>query len=839
MQTVPYMSYILFISGILIYILTLLLINGKLFPLYSNNDYPYEEYVKFWKNMTSEQRLTLSQTYYQFFTYFKEKIDEIDKNKNNTNIEFEKVFTYSDYYRKEGKYSILPFIRVSLIPKAKNYTKRLLICSHFDGHNLTGGGTAYDDAIHVVSMLGTIDSLTKKDIKLNTRVDFLFDGAEEYGLIGAYQYVNNLTEKLDYDYLNLEAMGGSPPYGFVIKSINGNYRVQKALSKSRGSILVPSNYIYVTNFTTSSTDHVVFDKQGWKGGVSVFLGKGSVYHTKYDRIEEGNEYHLKIAGNQLLDFVLNYEVEGYNDNSVGYGIAPICMVVPIIVMYPLIPLIFIFSVVVIIIKEKNNVKEFLKDILKEFLCFIIILAIFILQGLLISLINPNSASANQVFVGLTAMSGFFLFLFFQKIFRIQKWSRLRAIFDLLIMMICITTDLSLPFLCLSILSIIFYTFNNKFVKFIFGILQYLLMSLFFAFSIQVFMQYTTRFKEIIGNIILFILFFVFSYHLSASPLEFNDITEEEDISQMINDILKKSNSNEDKQYLKKDIDYNINDEIKEDNDDEPKYNNKYCNKKTIPIYLMIIYLLYPIILLVVLFLKPYPYSKDYTVRGKFLNVFKENKNTSSMIFTFGNGYNYVKKNIKESDIFKNNIKEIENITEIVKMGYSGKCFSYESTDKNIGIFNDKCRNISMPDGNVFNITPLQSSMNGTYDFNFNFNISNDYCIDFAYIYIRCTDCVKKINNITIDTKKDDNPIHDVYLRVGKYNITNDDLPNFITNSNFTLTTNNFNYTIILNTMQITRDYYKFLDAFGEGACNSKSLSLITDTIFVYDRSYQT
>ena len=58
MQTVPYMSYILFISGILIYILTLLLINGKLFPLYSNNDYPFEEYVKFWKNMTSEQRLT-------------------------------------------------------------------------------------------------------------------------------------------------------------------------------------------------------------------------------------------------------------------------------------------------------------------------------------------------------------------------------------------------------------------------------------------------------------------------------------------------------------------------------------------------------------------------------------------------------------------------------------------------------------------------------------------------------------------------------------------------------------------------------------------------------------
>ena len=105
----------------------------------------------------------------------------------------------------------------------KKYTKRLLICSHFDGHNVTGGGTAYDDAIQVVSMLGTIDILTKKDIELKTRVDFLFDGAEEYGLIGAYQYVQNLTEKIDYDYLNLEAMGSIPPYIFILKSENGNW----------------------------------------------------------------------------------------------------------------------------------------------------------------------------------------------------------------------------------------------------------------------------------------------------------------------------------------------------------------------------------------------------------------------------------------------------------------------------------------------------------------------------------------------------------------------------------------------------------------------------------------
>ena len=165
MQTLPIITFTLFIIGILIYTFTLLLIRGNLFPLYSNNNYPYEEYVQFWKKMTSEQRLVLSQTYYQFFIYFKQKIIQIAQNKTNPNIEIENSFSDSEFRGEYNKYSYLPFVRVSLIPKSKNFTKRLLVCSHFDGHNLTGGGTAYDDAIHVVSMLGTIDALSKNNLK--------------------------------------------------------------------------------------------------------------------------------------------------------------------------------------------------------------------------------------------------------------------------------------------------------------------------------------------------------------------------------------------------------------------------------------------------------------------------------------------------------------------------------------------------------------------------------------------------------------------------------------------------------------------------------------------------
>ena len=56
---------------------------------------------------------------------------------------------------------------------------------------------------------------------------------------------------------------------------------------------------------------------GWKGGVSVFLGKASVYHSIYDKINKKED--LKITGNQLIDFVRKYNADGYNGNAVGYG----------------------------------------------------------------------------------------------------------------------------------------------------------------------------------------------------------------------------------------------------------------------------------------------------------------------------------------------------------------------------------------------------------------------------------------------------------------------------------------------------------------------------------------
>ena len=841
MEIFPFLTYILFIIGILIYIFTFFLINGKIFKLYSQSDFDekYNEYKEFWRDMTSVQRLVLSENYYQFYFNLTKKLNEINEKNinNNRNIEINIQNLNYNFTRKVSKYLYVPSILVSLIPKNQENEneKKLLICSHFDGHNLTEGGTAYDNAINVVSMLGTIDALISKNKKLKTQVDFLFDGSEEYGLMGAYHLVDYLNNKSDnnsiktnYDYLNLESMGAEPPYGFVIKSDNGNYRIQKALSNTRGSILMASNYIYATKFTSSSTDHQVFDDEGWKGGVSVFLGKGSVYHTKYDRINK--EEHLKIAGNQLFNFILNYNSNGYNGNSFGYGIAPICVVLPALVIYIIVPIIFILSILSIIYKEKSNKKLFIKDLLKQLLVFIIVLCIFLIQGILLYLINSNSPSANQVFVILSSLSGFFLFLFFHKIFQIEKWSRFRLISDSLIMIISITIDLSLPFSALTILSILFYFIDNKIIKFICAIFQVLIMSLFFAFLLQIFMQYTTRFSEFIGNLVLFCLFFIFSFHISVSPLEFNIVIEEKNVYQLIEDVFRNNDNqitNEDSRYLNNDVDYNINDEIGR-NTLQPK-NNRFCNKKIIPFYLMVIYIGFPLILLLILFFKPYPYSKDYTVRGRFFHLIRDN-NDSSMVFITENGYNYAKKNIKKSKF--SSFKE-EKITKYLDIGISGKAFIYDTNDTKIKSY-DKICNDQMPELNFSEIIIPKNNSDGTFDFIFNFNLPNTSCINAIYLYINCNKCLLKINGNPY--KKEENEYYNSIIRVGKENINDDYLPDFIIDTNFTLKNYNFNYTILLNTMKNTEQYQDFLNSFGEAVCNARSMQ-VSDTIFKYKGSF--
>ena len=129
---VPYHTYIIFAMGLIIYTFTLLLINGNLFNLYSSNDFPTKEYFEFWKNMTSEQRLFLSETYYKFYIDFKQKILAIQNSNKNHYINIESKFLNSNHISLKEQYENVPFVLVSLIPKNKtDIKKKIISCFSF------------------------------------------------------------------------------------------------------------------------------------------------------------------------------------------------------------------------------------------------------------------------------------------------------------------------------------------------------------------------------------------------------------------------------------------------------------------------------------------------------------------------------------------------------------------------------------------------------------------------------------------------------------------------------------------------------------------------------------
>jgi hypothetical protein len=347
------------------------------------------------------------------------------------------------------------------------------------------------------------------------------------------------------------------------------------------------------------------------------------------------------------------------------------------------------------------------------------------------------------------------------------------------------------------------------------------------------MQYTTRMGDFIGNIIVFVLFFIFSFHISSSALDLYDVTEEkEKIIDLIKNIFKKNHNNENNS-LNDDIQYNIIDELVDEGEVEGetksiKIRNKYCNKKLIPAFLLFFYLLYILVLLLILLLKPYPYSSTYTVRGVFFNIYKDYQN-STMIFLPYHGYNYAKKFIKKSNynFVEGNINDYLKGTE-----YEGKIFAVNSGEPII-VNNEQC-NFTMPEiSKIMNITYYKNSEN-LYEFQFRINIEKKACIDAVYLYILCSNCVEKVNGIINNDKEE---VMRLLIRIGKEEILDSELPDFISETNITLNVNEFDYLLLLNTMKNSKDYLKFLESFGEASINTKK-ALPSDTIYKYEEKYK-
>ena len=212
-------------------------------------------------------------------------------------------YLYSTYYSQIKNV----IARVSRKDKStRNNT--LLINSHFD--SAKEGPGASDDEINVVVMLEALRSIVNNpDITLNRDIIFLFNGAEESGLLASHGFITQHRWADDVSaYINLEAVGsGGREMLFQSTSKELMRSYMKAAPYPFSNIV--GQEIFQANIIPSDTDFRIFRDYGntYEGGLDfAFIKNGYVYHTRHDTIDKIPDGSIQQAGDNLLNVVLDF-----------------------------------------------------------------------------------------------------------------------------------------------------------------------------------------------------------------------------------------------------------------------------------------------------------------------------------------------------------------------------------------------------------------------------------------------------------------------------------------------------------------------------------------------------
>ncbi|KAF5894251.1 endoplasmic reticulum metallopeptidase 1, partial [Clarias magur] len=154
---------------------------------------------------------------------------------------------------------------------------------HFD--SVPGSPGANDDAVGCAVMLEVLHSISNLSIPLNHGIIFLFNGAEEIGLLASHAFVtqNELVKHIRA-FVNLEACGvGGKELAFQIGPENP-WLVQAYVHAVKHPFAsVVGQEVFQSGSIHSDTDFRIFTEIGNIPGIDLaFIENGYLYHTKYD-----------------------------------------------------------------------------------------------------------------------------------------------------------------------------------------------------------------------------------------------------------------------------------------------------------------------------------------------------------------------------------------------------------------------------------------------------------------------------------------------------------------------------------------------------------------------------
>ncbi|TXK38150.1 M20/M25/M40 family metallo-hydrolase [Pontibacter qinzhouensis] len=175
-------------------------------------------------------------------------------------------------------------------------TEAVLLMAHYDSQPNTPG--ASDDAAGVAALLETARALQQQEA-LQHDVIFLLTDGEEYGLYGAYAFLDHPWAKGVGIVLNLDARGNSGP-SMTFEISPGNEWVVEQLAEAAPYPFASSLMYEVYRMLPNNTDFTPFREAGYKGINSAAVAGFVHYHKLTDSPENLNQNTLQHHGSNLL-----------------------------------------------------------------------------------------------------------------------------------------------------------------------------------------------------------------------------------------------------------------------------------------------------------------------------------------------------------------------------------------------------------------------------------------------------------------------------------------------------------------------------------------------------------
>lgn len=176
----------------------------------------------------------------------------------------------------------------------------VLLCAHYD--SVAAGAGAGDDGAGVGALL-EIARVLSRDALAPRPVIFLFDDAEEMGLIGAQAFAAEHPWAAGVDVVvNLEARGTSGP-SMMFETSDENLALMQVFAHAVARPVAVSAAYEVYKRMPNDTDLTVFKAHGMRGFNFAFIGGLRHYHTPLDDLAHLSPRSLQHHGDNALALV--------------------------------------------------------------------------------------------------------------------------------------------------------------------------------------------------------------------------------------------------------------------------------------------------------------------------------------------------------------------------------------------------------------------------------------------------------------------------------------------------------------------------------------------------------